>query len=183
MHKEQIDFRLPEVGRVMKEWWQELTQERPGKATDRAGRAQLKRCRSGLEVVMCPAFHRLYHRLQSFGTVDGRRLAPAAAVLAHVKEPPDAPKKPNATPKKLSLAILMASPRPGGSQPRVSGLRFRRLLLVEDSDELLLALVRVVRLLENKAPVDTLARDIYWWGERVKKHWAYDYYATAPQAD
>ncbi len=177
MREEAIHFQGEEVARAVKEWWAELTQERAGKPADRAGRAQLRRCRSMFEAVACPAFHRLYHRLRRLGhRLDGRRLAPAAAVLAHVEM--------DTAPQGISsLATLMARPRPGSGQPRVSGLRFRRLLLVEDREELLPALSRVVRLLGGQAPVAPLAGDIYWWGERVKERWAYDYYAAAPRTD
>ncbi len=176
MTANQINFRQSETVKALEEWWSELSERRRGRRGRGGDRAQLRRCRSSLEVVACPAFHRLFHRLQPLGRVDGSRLAPAAAVLAHVKGQPEGPGR-------TSFARTMASPRPGGDQPRVSGLRFRRLLALEDREELLVALVRIVRLLDGTAPVVSLADDIYWWGERVKERWAYDYYATAPQAD
>jgi len=156
------------ANRALEQWWEGLK--------DRTGdRALLRRCRSALEVAACPYFHHLYRALQGLGYGNGPQLAPAAAVLAHVRRRPEGGER--------SLARMMASPRPGTERPRVSGLRFRRILVLDNRDDLLMSLVRVVRLLDGAAPVAGLANDIYFWGDAVKERWAYEYYAAAPQAD
>ena len=75
--------------------------------------------------------------------------------------------------------------QPGRHDPkrgRVSGLRFRRLIRIEDRDELYPHLIRVLGLLDLRTDVVALARDVYLWNEPTRKRWAYDYYAQAPDA-
>jgi CRISPR system Cascade subunit CasB len=66
-----------------------------------------------------------------------------------------------------------------GDKPKVSGLRFRRLLSIENHDELYQAMIRIIRLLDNNANIYDLAKKVYWWNEKTKKRLAYDYYANA----
>jgi CRISPR system Cascade subunit CasB len=80
-----------------------------------------------------------------------------------------------------SFAQQMAQSKPGGSNARISGLRFRRLLKHQSRDELYPALARVVRGLDGRANLADLAESVYWWGEGIRKRWAFDYYTTAPQ--
>jgi CRISPR system Cascade subunit CasB len=42
-------------------------------------------------------------------------------------------------------------------------------------DALFLSLRRVLPLMKRKVDVVALARDLIYWGERVKKEWAYSY--------
>jgi len=66
----------------------------------------------------------------------------------------------------------------------VSDLRFRRLLKCRTPDELYPALRRVVGLLKNhnlRADVMSLAQSVFYWGENMRKEWAYEYYATESQ--
>ena len=77
----------------------------------------------------------------------------------------------------------MATPKAGSDRARVSGLRFRRLLKISDREELYQPLIRIVRLLGGQANILSLADDIYFWGENVRKNWAYAYYETAPSED
>jgi CRISPR system Cascade subunit CasB len=79
-----------------------------------------------------------------------------------------------------SVARQMATPKSPGASAPVSGLRFRRLLAVSDRDELYPLLVRLVRLLDGRVNIVSLANSAFWWNERTKREWAYDYYATSP---
>lgn len=159
---------------IIEEWWRGLEEQR-------GDRAELRRCHGLAEASLVAAFQRLYGRLERLGAVDrhsGHRLAAAALVLAMVRH--DAGGNAN-------LARLMAMPGPNPNKGKVSGLRLRRLLAIDDLEELVQALVRVVRLLDERAPVASLAADIFAWGspgprEKVRQRWAYEYYANAPDA-
>jgi len=148
-------------------WWQGLRDE-PG------DRAILRRAASPVDVVFCPAFHRLIGRLRTEGYPLGNDgsagVAVVAGLAAHVREHAAG----------SSLARQMAGPRAVGSGARVSGLRFRRLLAVSDRAELYPLLIRVVRLLDGRVDVPDLARSAFWWNQRTRKRWAYDYYDATP---
>ena len=104
-------------------------------------------------------------------TVSREALASVAGLASHVKGNIGTDKR---------IAQLMARPRAGGGGAKVSGLRFRRLLAVTERDELYPLLIRVIRLLDGKVNLVSLANSAYWWNEITRKQWAYDYYATAP---
>ena len=149
------------------EWWKSLDRHR-------GERADLRRAASATEAAFCPSFHRLLHQLRSRGyaleDIGANAVAAIAGLAVHVKSHNGA----------STLAQQMASPRRQGGSARVGGLRFRKLLVIPDRDELYLQLVRVIRLLDGNVNLVSLANAAFWWNERIKKNWAYEYYATAP---
>lgn len=148
---------------ILYEWWKGLEH-------DKGERAALRRARNPSEVVFSPACHRLLHQFQQKNyTVYREALAAVAGLAAHVKETVGG-----------SLAEQMASPRSSGGGARVSGLRFRRLLAIDTREELYPLMIRVIRLLDGRVNVANLAQSVYWWNEKTRKQWAYDYYKTAP---
>jgi len=150
---------------ILCSWWKRLEQ-------DRGERAVLRRASSPTEVVFSPAYHHLLGQLQQHEyTVSREALAAVVGLASHIKGDVGTDK---------SIAQLMASPRAGGGGAKVSGLRFRRLLAVTGRDELYPLLIRVIRLLDGKVNLVSLANSAYWWNEITRKQWAYDYYATAP---
>lgn len=150
---------------ILCSWWKRLEQ-------DRGERAVLRRASSLTEVVFSPAYHHLLDQLQKQEyTVSREAVAAVVGLASHVKEDIGTDK---------SIAQLMAGSRPSGSGAKVSGLRFRRLLAVTGRDELYPLLIRVIRLLDGKVNLVSLANAAYWWNEITRKQWAYDYYATAP---
>lgn len=150
---------------ILHAWWEGLEH-------DRGERAVLRRASSPTEAVFFRAYHHLLGQLQQRGYIVNREgLATVAGLAAHVKGDTGTDK---------SMAQQMASPKPGGNVAKVSGLRFRRLLAVNQGDELYPLLIRVIRLLDGKVNLVSLANAAYWWNENTRKQWAYDYYATAP---
>lgn len=150
---------------ILRAWW-------VGLEYGKGERAVLRKASSPTEVVFSPAYHTLLKQLQQREyRVNRDALAAVAGLVSHVKGDAGTDK---------SIAQLMASPRPGGSGAKVSGLRFRRLLAVTGRDELYPLLIRVIRLLDSKVNLVSLANSAYWWNEITRKQWAYDYYATAP---
>jgi len=136
-------------------WWDTLEKER-------GERAELRRAHNITEVAFSPAYHRLYKELPQ---ADKEKLACVAGICAHVKENSEA-----------FFAKQMA-------EGNKSDLRFRRLLAIENREELYHAMIRIVRLLGGTVNVCDLAKTIYWWNENTKKRLAYDYYANAKNTE
>jgi len=152
------------VQRTIKEWRESLKEHR-------GDRAELRRCREIDEVLLTEAYHKLRKRLAgvSFAPRSEGQLGAVAGLLAHVDE--DARNQPE-------VAAQMA----GGAQEeeaRVSGLRFRRLLQKESREDLYRPLLRVIRLLDRRVNVSSLSKNVYYWGQTVRKNWARDYYDHA----
>ena len=143
-------------------WWLSLDD-------NRGDRSELRRCGTLTEVVFTPAYHRLRQTVCRSGAVHDDGLALVAGLAAKVKI--------NTIDNKI--AEQMATGKSDGSA-RVSGLRFRRLLKVKDQGELLIALGRVISLLGGAVNLQSLAQSVYFWNDRTRKQWAFDYYSKAP---
>lgn len=130
----------------------------------------MRRCGTVAEVAFAAPYHRLLGKLRDAGLETGRLdwLAVVAAVLAQIDERSQG----------KSLGQVLGTPV--GSKPPMSGLRFRRLLRIDSPDELLLGLTRALQMTDRRGPIHALVRDVYWWGDKVKKRWAFDYYEAAP---
>lgn len=146
-----------ESGKILFKWWKELEDHR-------GDRAQLRRAKDPAEVVFVQAYHDLYHKLR---LSDRESLACVAGLSAHVKE-------------NNSGKILAEQMAEGTDKARVSGLRLRRLLRIDDRDELYNAMRRMIQMLGGVVNIYDLARTVYWWNQRTKKQLAYEYYEHAP---
>ena len=147
------------LGQHLASWWRGLAQ-RPGE------RAELRRAATVAQLVMTPSFQRTCplfagHFKAEKGWQD--RLAAIIGLLAHVREF-----------SSQGLAEQMA-----GQPPVVSELRFRR-LLQRERDELYVAMIRVIRMLHYRVNPYDLATAIYFWGDDIKKAWAYSYFSKTP---
>lgn len=144
------------LGEALQSWWQGL-QER------NADRAELRRAESVSDVIMLPVFQRACLRFKPFFQHEENwesRLAEVLGLVAHIRQ-----SNPGQT-----LAHQMA-----GNPPVVRELRFRR-LIQRDRDELYVPMIRVLRILDNKANLHDLAQSVYFWGDSVKRRWAFDYF-------
>ena len=155
-----LNFRQHQAwGELLLRWWQGLDD-------DRGGRAALRRAPDITAVVMVPAYQHLHRRLLSAGWPDAAwrndRLAAAAGLLAHVKQ-------------HTEQALPAAMSHRDGDKPRVSPLRFMRLLEAPDIDTLFAGLRRTLPLLAHQVDVLALANDVVNWDDSVKKRWAYAY--------
>lgn len=143
-------------------------------------RSELKRCRSASEVMMTSAFYRLHRRLgQRFETHPRMavRLATVLGLMAHLKlQSTSVLKAPTGSETSIGLLI---KPMTEGARPRVSELRFRR-LLQRDLDDLYVALVRVLRMLDGNANLFGVAESVLNWGDTVKRKWAAAYFSNVP---
>lgn len=147
---------------ALAEWWQSLN-------FNRGDRAELRRCSTLVEVAFTPAYHRLRLAVVKFGAVNADALAAVAGLAVRVKS--------NIAGN--TLAEQMATGKADGSA-RVSGLRFRRLLKVKEREELFTAMGRVIALLGGAVNLQSLANSIYFWNDRTRKQWAFEYYTKSP---
>lgn len=146
--------------------------------TDRASRAALVRCRAPVDVIAVPEYHRLCARLQPLIGEDfhwQERMAAVVGLLSTIKSQDD----------DQGLALRMA--RTSGDRPRVSELRFRRLLKTEgrDAERFYPAMRRILALLDYKANPLELARATYFWDDRfrgpgIRRDWAFAYFSALP---
>ncbi|WP_197338291.1 type I-E CRISPR-associated protein Cse2/CasB [Ralstonia solanacearum] len=183
----------------VRSWWQAL-QPREGKSTAPAGalallgrgdRAGLKRCSGMAELLTEGATFQLAERLLSLESAKERaRFADdydavvlVAGVLSHVSQ--------DRANGKSVIAGLGRSGR--DATPKLSEIRFRRLLQGRDLDDFYRQLVRVVQLAERTADVAQLADDaLAWCRERshatvtpshgVRFRWARDYYLASAES-
>ena len=156
-----FDNGSPEV-KTFAAWWQALNE-------NRGDRAELRRCATLTEVAFLPAYHRLRLALGSYGPVNADALAIAAGLAARVKN--------NIAGN--TVAEQMATGKADGSA-KVSGLRFRRLLKIKESDELFSAMSRILALLGGEVNLQNLVRSVYYWNDATRKQWAFEYYSKSP---
>lgn len=145
---------------ILLNWWHKLE-------NDRGSRAELRRAKLPDEIVFCPAYHRLYAELK-WPEKDRKKLTAIAGLAAHVKENDSAQK----------LAQQMAAQK-NGNNPLVSSLRFRRILAIDNLDELYVSMIRVIRMLNGRVNLLDMAVSVYWWNNKTKKEWAYSYFEIA----
>jgi CRISPR system Cascade subunit CasB len=159
-----------EITHAVVAWWETVND-------NHGDRAELRRCRSPAEVAFVPAFYRL--KITTLQKLDPKRLAAVAGVLSHVEITPGAGER-------VTIAELFARPDEGGSVPRISEPRFRRLLRVADDDytELYPMLTRMIRQIKRKVPIPaipSLIWGVYRWDQKTKRAWAEAYYEHIPQ--
>ncbi len=152
---------------VILNWWNDL-QKNTG------NRANLRRCNAPSETVFLPVSHILISKLKA--SMEGKhnfsadRVCAIAGILAHVKET-----------NSISFAKQLSIQKPGSDQSLVSDIRFRRLLqysYIENDELFYQKIIRIIHHIDYKANIIDLFSSLYFWGDSVKKRWAYDYYGT-----
>lgn len=157
-------------------WWRALQpyghDGQPNRAADRAALARLRR--ADLKAAMLdPATLELFRALGLRAPADLPRVALTSAVLATVRE--DDP----TTHPARRLGIDPADPN---SRPRLSPLRFQRLMLAADDEERLTLFRRSVHLAEGRINVRGLAEALLGWTEDRRRRWIFHYYAAGAAA-
>ncbi len=173
------------------DWWKSLTEPvKPGQASQRGELAEIRRCKTLAEIYFATPYQHLFQRVAARGWSNRIRIAAIAGLLAHVKEDTatvtdkqsdtkadSAALKPS---PRTSIPALFAEPSKPGSGPRVSELRFQRLVANETVEDLYPMLLRVIHLAGNKIPVRDLIQSIrYWggyWGDKKRLDWTFSYY-------
>jgi len=148
-------------------WWLEMqpASEMAGQPNRRGELAELKRCKTLEDILLVPRFQLLRRILQATGRGHLPSCAAMAGVLAHVKK--------NQEEHTFASWLGKTGERLG---PRVSELRFRRLIRIRPHDELFIDLVRVLHLAGDTAPIVALAKDVYLWSDSTRQRWTFDYY-------
>ena len=171
-----VEF-IPEsdLGRALAEFWS-------GLKDNSAARAELRRCDSVAEVIMTPAYQRFCQaKLRPLlkgeeGWED--RMAAIVGLSAHLKFDAEASVLSGKGPFPDLFAEQMAH-LVSADRPLVSELRFRR-LLQHDRDGLYPAMIRIIRMMKGGANLYGLAHSIFFWGDGIKKRWAYAYFPNVP---
>lgn len=150
---------------VLRDWFDAL-------GGDLGKRAQLRRSTEPFEVFISPALQRdLRVRLAQAGmplsAQNLERLALGIGVLSHAKS----------LLAEGHFARQLAGADKGSQDVR--DVRFRRLLAVEDRDELYTMLVRLVRYLDGVVHLESLIKGAYWWNEKTRRDWAMHYFTVS----
>lgn len=156
------------IGATCMSWWRTGIIGEGGPA--RRSRAQLRRA-AGVTAALClPATHDLNRRLIEAGNDLRRRrdgpdrLALIAVALAHV----------------VNHRTESAARRFGSGGPNaLRGIRFEALIRAKQPGQLLRPLVRSLRLVDGSVNVARLATDLYWWNDKVRTDWCFDYHGAA----
>jgi CRISPR system Cascade subunit CasB len=177
-------------------WWEPLvTRPEPGKPSNRGELAALRRCKNLEEILFVPAYHRLFYRVSALGWKDRLSIAAVAGLLAHVKgdcsqtagstgDQPDPERQRaerHAKPPVRTVAAVLATPAKPGGGPRVSELRFQRLVAIRDLGELYPNLLRTIYLAGERVPVADLIESVRWWSDKQRRDWIQRYYDTLLQ--
>lgn len=170
------------LGDNLEKWWVALdSRASEGKISNRGERAELKRCHRLTDVIISSAYQRKFRSFEKHLAGDDdspKRLAAVMGILSHVKPDPDD----GGFCELPEIPAQMAKPK-RKDMPFVSEQRFKRLLRIEEIDELYPVMIRVVRMLagdkkEKSGTVNifSLAYSIYYWDEDMRIFWAYTYY-------
>ncbi len=162
-----VEGAWPRVLHEIMTWWERLQEP-----ANRGMRAELRRTRSADDVALQGPYYALLAKIMAMEDLGALRssipyrLPSVVGVLAHVKS----------NDSEVQVAQAMGAKKKGSDQARVSDLRFRRILRLEDGDELYTTMIRVVRMLDDTVNVADLASSIFFWNEKTRKRWASQYY-------
>lgn len=170
------------VAKSAREWWRYLhPDDNSGDKGDRAALARLRRAGSPVEAMSEEATFDLFRRI-GLGPTDVHRLprvAVIAMVLAHVRN--DAAAEGEGRPPAAIRSVGRKTPEDKDSA-KMKPLRLRRLLACRDDEELAREMRRFVALADGTLNVGDLAASLFFWGDRVRARWAFEYYAAGAAA-
>ncbi len=149
--------------KIVSDWWWTALGNRDT-ANARARAARLKRA-DGVSVLCDPEVHVLARNLD-INIYNAESLIRMVQTLAHVRE------------RGKSLPSAM-----GGSDPKLSSLRFERLIRCSET-EIGSAVRRALPLVTYTCDPGQLGMDLLYWNDQTRTRWTFNYYgATAPMAD
>ena len=154
-----------------KDWWATCIAAETGAA--RQARAELRRAASVTDALGVSATHELNRRLVSAGydlrnRRDGPdRLALIAVALAQV------------TQDQRETAAQQLGAGKQNKQKALSGMRFNALIRAKEPRQLMRPLARALRVAKGAANVRKLAADLYWWSDKTRTDWCFDYHGAA----
>jgi CRISPR system Cascade subunit CasB len=151
------------------DWWDGLKQ-------DKGARAELRRCKNLKEIQTTSAYQRCYwsaikHLTQEKSKPSKEQMAIIVGLSAYVED--------NDTGKNNDHHDFFGYQISRGNKPKLSELRFRRLLKINSREKLFRFLIQVIRLMDKKVNLLDLLRITYFWGDQTKSNLAYQYYEKA----
>jgi CRISPR system Cascade subunit CasB len=156
------------------EWWDSLKK-------NKGDRAKLRRCKNLQEIQISSAYQRCYRQLIRHFSKEQQlpsreQMATIIGLAAYI-ENNDSVKKADQDDSQINDFFGYQISR--GDKPRLSELRFRRLLKIKDREKLYRLLIQVIRMLERKVNLLDLLSIAYFWGDKTKTNLAYKYYEKA----
>ncbi len=144
---------------------------------NKGDRAELRRCKNLKEIQKSPAYQRCYWQLIKLFSQEQQapsriQMATIIGLAAHVE---DSVSEEYDGQQRDFFGYQIGS----GDKPKLSELRFRRLLKIKDREKLYRFLVQVIRLLERKVILLDMLSIAYFWGDSAKTNLAYKYYEMA----
>ncbi len=140
--------------------------------------AALRRCKTLEEIIFTPQYQKLYRQLgdkkivQEGNTWRNREgIAAVAGILAHVKKTSEV---------KTVAEHFAQTKEDGGKTPLVSESRFMRLVKIKSHAELYPALIRLIHLAGDSAPLTDLIKSVYWWNDKTRREWTFGYFEKLP---
>ena len=157
-----------DFGGICLGWWRWLTDKNIGRS--RSDLARLKRAGGEVDTLAIRAVHDLNLQLAAAGY--GLRQQPGRLVLitgtlAQVKE---------------HTGVRLAQHMGAGDPKALSEIRFDRLIRTHNPAELATQLRRALAVVEHRANVARLARDLLYWGDATRAAWCFDYYGASHAA-
>ncbi|TVR78665.1 MAG: type I-E CRISPR-associated protein Cse2/CasB [Rhodospirillales bacterium] len=184
-----VTWKGPDRARVARDWWRRLQPRRsdstgvPGAGGDRGDPAALARLRRASTVAQAMAeeatldlFRRLGLTRADADTARLPRVAVIAMVLAHVRDD----REHDGERRRSAIQAVGRRTLEDTDSAKMSPLRFRRLLACRDDDDEDLAreMRRLVQLAGCAVNVGDLAESLFYWNERTRNRWAFDYFGA-----
>jgi CRISPR system Cascade subunit CasB len=166
------------AGKLLADLWQDLQKYN-------GARAELRRCKAPVDVMMNPLFQRYCSRMKPLmGGSHGweERFAMIVGLVSHLKRDDAATVLASPAEGKDSYIEYFIAPLASlnGDRPIVSELRFRR-LLQRELEDLYPALIRTLRMVDGRSNLYGLAESVFYWGDNMKKRWAFAYFPKLPE--
>lgn len=156
----EVDTPEPTTASIIYRWWTVALSDR-NTSSAKALAARLRRA-SALEALAEPAVHELAHKLNLKPTPGHTEaLLRTVRVLAWVRK---------------HVPATLAK-RLGGEPPKLSTLRFQRLMRAEGED-LTTALRRALPLADYDCNVAVLGNDLMHWGDAARTCWSFHYFGA-----
>lgn len=159
------------------ECWENLLQ-------NKGDRAELRRCKNLEEVQKTSAYQSNYWKLidkfrQGENSVSDEQMAIIIALAAYIDENKTTYEVEEKVKTEFFGYQIAKQVSQDNKKPKLSELRFRRLLKINNREKLFRFLIQVIRLLDKKANLLDLLRIAYFWGDKTKIKLAYKYYEKA----
>ena len=174
-------------GQIILSWWGQALGNNPvfDNGAARKARAQLRRATTPSEVLSLDVTYALY---------EGRSTRHGQAASDGLRQTGIDLSRKDHGPLRLALVAAVIAGLDGtarsslphrfgekdGDNPRLSHLRFQRILRAGDDWTLATRLRRALPLVGRTADVGRLGADLLDWGENIRNRWCFDYFGASP---